>query len=235
VRRKSRSVVLPVSSPAAPEPWPASWTAAGVTAALEPLVTDARSARLRQVIDARLACVTVLMDAPHDPHNGSAVMRSCDAFGVQRLHVVPRHEPFAISTTVTRGSEKWVDVLVHPTPADAVGALVADGFELVATHPEGQLAPEDLATIPRLALVLGNERDGIREDLERAASRTVRVPMRGFVESLNMSVSAAILLCAATARRSGDLSPEERERLYARGLYRSLVHASDVLAAQAPR
>lgn len=235
MRRKSRSVVLPVSSRDVEEPWPAPWTPTGVAAALEPLVTEARRERLRSVIDARLASVTVLMDAPHDPHNGSAVLRSCDAFGVQRLHVVPRHEPFAISTTVTRGSEKWVDVLVHPTPAEAVASLTSEGFELVATHPEGQLAPEDLATIPRLALVLGNERDGIREDLERAASRTVRVPMRGFVESLNMSVSAAILLSAATGPRRGDLPEDERLLLYARGLYRSVVHSTDVLAALAPR
>jgi len=217
------------------EPWPEPWTPTGVAEVLAPLVTAERRARLRGVIDARLASVTVLMDAPHDPHNGGAVLRSCDAFGVQRLHVVPRVEPFAISTTVTRGSEKWVDVVLHPTATDAVSALATERFELVATHPEGELVPEDLAALPRVALVLGNERDGIREDLERAASRTVRVPMRGFVESLNMSVSAAILLQAATRNRQGDLPECERVALYARGLYRSLAHASEVLAASGVR
>jgi tRNA (guanosine-2'-O-)-methyltransferase len=231
VRRKSRSVVLPLSFEQEPPPWSPPWTAGGVVRALEPLATPARCERLRTVIAARLASVTVLMDAPHDPHNGGAVLRSCDAFGVQRLHVVPRSEPFAISTTVTRGSEKWVDVVLHPNPDTAVAALVEDGFELVATHPEGQLVPEDLAAIPRLALVLGNERDGISEDLRRAASRAVRVPMRGFVESLNMSVSAAMLLGAASRNRPGDLSDDERLDLYARGLFRSLLHAKDVLAA----
>ncbi len=202
---------------------------------LSPLVTDARRERLRSVIEARLASVTVLMDAPHDPHNGGAVLRSCDAFGVQRLCVVPRMEPFAISTTVTRGSEKWVDVELYRTPTEAVKALTGEGFVLVATHPEGTLVSEDLASIPKLALVLGNERDGIRDELEQAATHTVRVPMRGFVESLNMSVSAAILLSAATCRRQGDLSREYRERLLARGLYRTLTHAADALAASSPR
>src|SRR5204862_2105065 len=118
----------------------------------------------------------------------------------------------------TRGSEKWIDVDLYPSVKDAVSALASEGFVLVATHPEGRLIAEELAGIPKLALVLGNERDGIREDLERAATTTVRVPMRGFVESLNMSVSAAILLAAATRGRAGDLPSADRERLYARGL-----------------
>jgi tRNA (guanosine-2'-O-)-methyltransferase len=232
VRRKSRSVTHDFETE---DPWPSTWTPSGVIDALSPLATEARRTRLRTVIDARLASVTVLMDAPHDPHNGGAVLRSCDAFGVQRLCVVPRTETFAISTTVTRGSEKWVDVELYRSPKDAVRALTDEGFVLVATHPEGTLVAEDLAAIPRLTLVLGNERDGIREELENAATHTVRVPMRGFVESLNMSVSAAILLAGATRGRPGDLSAEHRERLYARGLYRTLVHAADALAASPPR
>jgi tRNA (guanosine-2'-O-)-methyltransferase len=232
VRRKSRNVTHSFETT---EPWTSPWTPSGVVDALAPLVTEARRARLRQVIDARLASVTVLMDAPHDPHNGGAVLRSCDAFGVQRLCVVPRTEPFAISTTVTRGSEKWVDVQLYRSPSEAVSTLTVEGFVLVATHPEGTLVSDDLARIPKLALVLGNERDGIRDELEAAATHTVRVPMRGFVESLNMSVSAAILLAAATQGRPGDLPDELRERLYARGLYRTLMHAADVLAASSPR
>src|SRR5947208_16742632 len=78
-------------------------------AILEPLVGEERRARLQRVIADRLECITVLMDAPHDPHNGAAVLRSCDAFGVQRLHVVERHEPFLVATTVSKGSEKWVE------------------------------------------------------------------------------------------------------------------------------
>jgi len=233
LRRRSDSVVLPTPAAEVQEAWPAEWTPARVVAALEPFVSEARRARLLSVIGERLSSVTVLMDAPHDPHNGGAVLRSCDAFGVQELHVVPRSEAFAISTTVTRGSEKWVDFLVHPTPAEAVAALKGRGFELIATHPQGQLVPEDLARIPKLALVLGNERDGIRDELERAASRTVRVPMRGFVESLNMSVSASILLSGATHGRPGDLDEAARTLLYARGLYRTLPHPGDVLAARA--
>src|SRR5262249_37969551 len=106
---------------------------------------------------------------------------------------------------------------------------------LVATHPEGSLVPEDLRNVPKLCLVMGNEHDGIREALVRATSRSVRIPMRGFVESLNLSVAAALLLSAATKGREGDLDDGERRALYATGLMRSVPRADEILAASKPR
>ena len=85
--------------------------------------------------------------------------------------------------------------------------------------------------MPRLCLVLGNERDGISGSLSAAASRSVRIPMRGFVESLNVSVSAAILLAAATPGRAGDLAEAQRRSLFARGLFSTVNRAAEVLAA----
>ena len=93
------------------------------------------------------------------------------------------------------------------------------------------MLPNELAFIERVALVLGNERDGIGNELGAACKRSVRVPMRGFVESLNVSVTAAILLSAATTGRRGDLDELSRRRLYARGLYFSLTRAEDLLSA----
>jgi tRNA (guanosine-2'-O-)-methyltransferase len=197
--------------------------------ALEGLASEDRKERLMNVIAGRLRSVTVVMDAPHDPHNGAAVMRSCDAFGVYRVHVVERSEPFSASNAVAKGAERWVDVLGHTTVDDAVSAL--DGYQLVGTHPEGSLVPGDLRSIPRLALVMGNEHDGISEQLDAACDAHVRVPMRGFVESLNVSVSAAILLAYATERRAGDLSRVERRRLYARGLTLTVPKSLTILSA----
>ena len=87
---------------------------------LEPHVLDRRAARIRQVVDARLDSVQVAFDAPHDPHNGAAVLRSCEAFGVQRLHVIERQEPFLVSPTVSRGAEKWVDIHRYARAAVAI-------------------------------------------------------------------------------------------------------------------
>ncbi|MFO0586942.1 MAG: RNA methyltransferase [Polyangiaceae bacterium] len=203
-----------------------------IAAALEDLVRPERREKLRRAIDARLRCVTAVMDAPHDPHNGAAVLRSCDAFGLATMHVVERKLGFLAAKPVARGSERWVDVKTYTSVEGAVTTLRDAGFELVATHPNGALIPEDLPKIPRVALVLGNERDGIGHDLAAACERSVRIPMRGFAESLNVSVTAAILLQHATNGRPGDLPEAERDLLYARALVLSVPHAAEFLEAR---
>jgi len=215
--------------------FPPGWTADGVVALLEPLAGEQRARTIAERVAARIGNVTLLMDAPYDPHNAAAVLRSCDAFGIPELHVVPREEVFALGRKVTRGTERWVDVVTYAEPENATRALLERGYELVATHPEGTLVPDDLRRIPKLCIVMGNEHDGIRETLLRATSRSVRIVMRGFVESLNLSVAAALLLSAATAGRDGDLDPDERLTLYATGLLRSVPRANEILAASAPR
>src|SRR5262252_1780141 len=95
---------------------------------LEPFVLERRRQRLLDVIAARLESVTVLFDAPHDPHNGAAVVRSCEAFGVQFVHVVERRESFLAAPSVARGAEKWVDLMRWKRAPDAVAHLREAGF-----------------------------------------------------------------------------------------------------------
>ncbi|HEX8796012.1 MAG TPA: RNA methyltransferase [Polyangiaceae bacterium] len=199
---------------------------------LEPLVTEGRRARLVEVIGRRLGSVAAVFDGPYDPHNGAAVVRTCEAFGVQRLHVIERPgTPFAMAHSVARGAEKWIDLVRHAGPATVIAWAQGASMPLIGADATGDLTPDDLRAMPRFALVLGNEREGVREEVARACAGRVRVPMRGFVESLNVSVTAAILLQAATHGRPGDLDEGERRRLYARGLYLSVPHAEDVLGA----
>jgi tRNA (guanosine-2'-O-)-methyltransferase len=212
-------------------PWPLPWTAERIIARLEPLVLDRRRERFREVLRNRLGSVTVLLDELADPHNRAAVVRSCDAFGVQELHALQEAEAFGVHHAVAAGTERWVDVRHHRHVATAVADLSARGFELIETHPKGELVPDDLATLPRVALILGNEHRGVAPSLARAACRRVRIPMRGFVESLNVSVSAAILLAAATRGRAGDLPAEVQRHLYARALFHSVPRAGQVLEA----
>ncbi len=198
---------------------------------LEPFITAERAARLDRVFADRLDSVTVLLDAPHDPHNGAAVIRSCDAFGVHRLAVLERRESFLASYTVARGAQRWVQIQAERELEPLVEPLEAEGYELIGTHPDGELLPGELARIPKLCLVLGNEREGIGPDLAARCRRAVRIPMRGFVESLNVSVCAALLLSAATSGRPGDLSEAERERAMVRALILTLPQAPAILAA----
>lgn len=214
---------------------PSGWTPDAVIRVLEPLSEERRRARILEVTRARVGSVTVLMDMPRDPHNGAAVVRSADAFGVPQLHVVLRDDAFLVGHRVAQGTERWVDVVQHRAPEDAVRSLKERGFRLVATHPLGTLVPEDLGSIERLCLVLGNEHDGISEALRAASDASVRIPMRGYVESLNLSVAAAVLLAAALRGRQGDLAPDEERRLYAVGLLRSVPRAEEILAASTAR
>ena len=221
------SPLLSLGRPALPR----AYTPEQVIAALEPLSEERRKARIKDVVGQRVGSVTMLMDMPRDPHNGAALVRSADAFGVPEVHVVLREEGFLVGHRVAQGTERWVEVVQHRAAEDAVGALRARGFRLVATHPSGALVPEDLRRIERVCLVLGNEHDGISEALAQAADDSVRIPMRGFVESLNLSVAGAVLLNAALAGRPGDLSPAEVRRWYAVGLLRSVPRAEEILAA----
>ncbi len=234
MRRASEEVGGEFAESLPGEPWNAAWTVEAVIETLEPLASDERQARLQSVIDQRLGSVTVLLDAPHDPHNGSAVMRTCDAFGIPTVHVLPRVEAFMIARRITKGTERWLEVHNHESAEAAAHYLEAHGFELIATHPKGELTPPDLAHIPRMALLLGNEHEGICAELAAHAKRAVRIPMRGFVESLNVSVAAAVLLAAATQGRPGDLPLSEKRRLYARALFRSVPRAQEILAARTP-
>ena len=211
--------------------FPPGWDAEGVIALLEPMSLEERRTRLHDVVSARISSVTLLFDAPHDPHNGAAVLRSCDAFGIPELHVIPRKESFLFGKRVAKGSQRWVDVVTHDTPERAAEVLHERGFCLVAAEAQGDLVMDDLAQLPKVAIVLGNEHDGLCEALRRVCDRSVRIPMRGFVESLNVSVAAGVLLAAATRGRAGDLSPEERRRYYARWLVRSVPRAEEILRA----
>lgn len=203
-----------------------------VARALENLVTDARRARILEVIEKRIGAVTVVLDSFHDPHNGAAILRSCDAFGIGLAHAVESVEPLLASNEVARGSQRWVEVERYDSAAECAEVIRAGGFELVATHPEGELEPAALCDVPRLALVMGNERVGISAGLREHCHKTVRIPMRGFAESLNVSVTAAILLFHATAGRPGDLPPAEKMRLYARALLLTVARAPEILAAE---
>ena len=216
-------------------PWANGWSTEGLISVLEPLVVERRRNRIMQVVEGRTDNVTVAMDAPHNPHNGAAVLRTCDAFGIQQVHVVERLEPFLFVRKVSLGTERWVEVHRHATQASAIASLQSRSYSIVTACTDGELLPADLAGFERLALVMGNERDGVSEAFLRAASERVKIPMRGFVESLNMSVSTAILLQAAMANRKGDLAEPRRREIYARGLIRSVVRVRDVLANTKPR
>jgi tRNA (guanosine-2'-O-)-methyltransferase len=202
-------VGLPPAVPAPPEV---------VIAALSPLVTEARLRRIQEVVARRKRSVIPVLEGLTDPHNTSAVLRSADAFGLQEVHVLEGPHGFPAAHRVSRGTDKWLDVIRHASSETCAAHLTARGYRLVVAAMGGRLTPEELRDVPRVALVFGNEHAGASEATHSLARETCAIPMVGFVESLNVSVAAAITLYTAAAHRPGDLSADEREHLTARFL-----------------
>lgn len=192
-----------------------------VIAALEPLLVPARRERLMAVARGRLRSVTVVLEAVLDPHNVGAILRTSDAMGVGELHLVDRGTHPLLSTRITKGCERWLDLHLHKGTAGCVEVLRARGFALFVADARGTHSLDALAEVPKVALVFGNEHDGASSEVRAAADGSFAVPMRGMVESLNVSVAAAIALHAVTHRRAGDLPPGEARAQYARYLFES--------------
>lgn len=207
-------------------PWPAD----DIVAALEPLVLPERRARLQAVASGRVCSVVVVLEALHDPHNVAAVLRTADAMGVGEVHLVAGDEAPTLSRRVTKGCERWLDLYVHPSPHPCVAALRARGYALYVADARADTALDVVAHAPRVAVVFGNEHRGVSPALRALADGAFAVPMRGMVESLNVSVAAAITLHAATQHRVGELGPDEARAQYARCLYDAVRDPEPVLA-----
>jgi tRNA (guanosine-2'-O-)-methyltransferase len=200
-----------------------------VIAALDPLLTEERRARIDAVINARSRAVVAVLDGLLDPHNVSAVVRSADAFGVQELHLIERPEPYLASPRVAQGADRWVDVVRHPSNEACVSALRARGYRIFIASMEGAVTPEALAAVPRVAIVFGNEHAGVSQELRDLADGTYAIPMRGFVQSLNVSVAAAITLFSAMRGRGGDLDADDALTLRARYCVKSVPQAEAIV------
>jgi len=211
---------------------------AAVCATLAPLLLDDRRLRIDAAAAARLGGLRLVIENLHDPHNGAAVLRSAEAFGVQRVDVIESVEPFRFSSVVTQGCEKWLDVVRHPTLAGAVAALRADGFALYAAVPGAAKTVEDLDFARPAAVMIGNEHAGLGGEAVAAADALFGIPMPGMTRSLNLSVAAALIVeRAAQLRRraigrDGDLDDDAVLALRAR-FYAASVRGADVVLARA--
>lgn len=172
-----------------------------------------RVGRVAAALDQRVGGVVCVMEAVRRRHNASAILRSCEAFGVHEVHFVTAG--FRSSKGAARGSERWVDLHQQPTTGAALDELKGRGFRIyVADLSKDAWTPETVPVDQPLALLFGSEVRGVSTEARARADGTVCVPMHGLTESLNVSVSAAILLHAVAERRRAlvgpDLPPERK-------------------------
>ena len=191
---------------------------------LEGFISDRRKQRLNEVLSMRSGHIRVVLENVYQAHNASAVLRSCDCFGIQHVHVIENRNHLKISEDVAMGSSNWLSIHRHNelenNTKETLFSLKSQGYRIVATSPhKHEVTIDTLPVDKKLALVFGTEIDGISPEVFELADEFVKIPMVGFTESFNVSVCAAICLYELTQRlRKSEknylLHQEEKEDIY---------------------
>lgn len=203
-------------------------------------VSPARLERMRTVLAQRTRYVVPVFENLYKTHNAAAVIRTAEAFGVAQAHFIIEGETeYEDHRDITQGSHRWVDIRTHASTEACFAALRDEGYLIVGTCLHEQaVVPEALLLDRPLALVFGNELAGMSAGAIRSCDLLVKIPMYGFVESLNISVSAALLLSGlltrirATPELAWPLAPAERRKILQRWLYGNTRLGAIVQAAR---
>lgn len=195
-----------------------------------------RYATMRRVVADRTRYMTVCAENTFHPQNASALVRHCEAFGVQELHAIEFLCGFQANTHIVRGTDKWVDIMRYESTPQAVEHLKREGYRIVAATPHtNDLTPDsfDIAK-GRFCLVFGTEKQGISPEIMAVADEFVKIPMYGFVESLNVSACAAILIQGLVEKLhlsdvEWRLTPEEQSELLYRWMRESIKDDEGIL------
>ena len=173
---------------------------------LSEVVTPERLALYDRIIENRTNYITVVLEDIFQAQNASAVLRTCDCFGVLNVHVIENRNRFQVDTEVAMGSSKWITLNRYHkkknNSLDAIQSLKKKGYRIVATSPHSddtELPHFDISK-GKTALVFGSELPGISEIINSEADEFLKIPMFGFTESFNISVSAAIILYQLTQK-----------------------------------
>lgn len=183
---------------------------------LESFVTEERKDRFQEVLEKRTSYITVATEDVFQLHNASAVIRSCDIFGIQQLHLIEERFGNRLDKNIAMGAQQWVDTLKYTHSQSCIDTLREKGYAIVATTPlEDSISLSDFQVVQPVALFFGTEKEGLSDTVLKAADSRLCIPMHGFTKSLNISVSAAIILHHLTQQlhRSGlpwGLTKEEK-------------------------
>ena len=191
---------------------------------LEGYLTEKRKALFKKVLEDRTRHFTVVLEDIFQPHNASAVVRTCDIFGIQDVHAIENKYNNKISRHVAKGSQKWLIYNRYRDDRDntksCLASLKEKGYQIIATTPHNDSCLlQDFDVTKKSAFVFGVESEGVSETVIENADGFLKIPMVGFTESLNISVAAAIILQEVTSKlRNSEvdwkLSNEEKQMLY---------------------
>lgn len=174
------------------------------------MISEKRKERIKTVVRNRQSGLTVVLEDIYDPHNAAAVLRSCDAFGVQDVYFIFHHQkafnPKKVGKVSSSSANKWLDFHIFKTPQECIKQLKNRGYTTYATLIDEQADSlyQTRFVEKNIALVFGNEHAGISNELADLCDKKIYIPMRGFVESFNLSVTASMLLFEVTRQRTSN-------------------------------
>jgi tRNA (guanosine-2'-O-)-methyltransferase len=207
---------------------------------LETMITANRRQKFAEILAYRTRHITIVLEDIFQPHNASAVLRTCDCFGIQDVHIIENNNKYEVNPDVALGSSKWLSLFKYNrtvnNTAECLNRLKQQGYRIIATSPHtNDHTPQTLPLDPKFALVFGTELEGLSDTALSLADGFVKIPMVGFTESLNISVSAAIFLHSLTGRLrerddSWQLSPGESEDILLEWALNT-VRRSDAIAS----
>ena len=184
---------------------------------LETYLTDNRRTRFNKVLSQRTKHFTVATEDVYQLHNTSAVIRSCDVFGIQEVNIVEEQNTKKIDREIAMGAQKWVDLNRYHSVKDCIYDLKQKGYQIVATTPHtNDCVLHEFDVTKKSCFFFGRETEGLSQEVLDAADCYLKIPMSGFTESLNISVSAAIILQHVTTKLKQttiDWQLTEEERL----------------------
>ena len=183
---------------------------------------------LSRTVSNRTKYMTLVAENMFHPQNASALVRHCEAFGVQTLHTVQTFCRFNPNVDIVRGTDKWIDMYHHTSTAEALQHLKGEGYRIIATSPHYQsCTPESFdVTKGKFAIVMGTEKTGISDEVMAAADEFLKIPMCGMVESLNVSACAAIIIYMLSERMRHEVNGwqmTEAEQITT--LYHWMIHS----------
>jgi tRNA (guanosine-2'-O-)-methyltransferase len=183
------------------------------------MMTTRRINRFHQVLDNRIGYIHCAIESLYHRHNVSAVLRTCDSVGLQHIHLVEGH--FHASRGAAKGAERWLTLHKHESARQAVEVIKSQGLALwIADFSDSAISPEQLPLDRPVCVWLGAELAGVSKEARAAADGVLKIPMRGFAQSLNVSVAAAITLYTLSQRvrqtlgEAALLSPAEKQALW---------------------
>lgn len=173
---------------------------------LEPYLTAERIARVDSVLRHRIVSVTAAFEDVFDPHNLAACVRTCEGYGLHDLHAIYNTHEFRTSSTVAKSADSWLELQSHDSTEAGVRALKDQGFSIWVSDLQATETLTELPLDPKIALVVGNAKKGISDQMRAMADRRYILPMYGMVQSFNLSVALAISLEQLLPRRRAELA-----------------------------